>query len=282
MKQRTTDALIAFGATGLFTVAYFLTPFLARRTSLIADFHARQIVADASFIRQYFTASPTLSFERTSIQLRYDSPVWKGSSADVTARIEQSEVFMHDPTYPDNGDVPDPQPIHTLHSPIKLTLKSAAFEFAELENEKKLPEGTHLPVKVIWAPLAKSEGNSTVVLSLDNISRSKTSTRVDLYANDLSPLSVDINGKKSDFGPNDEISLPISIYTKGGIPAWLWEDLTIAGAVLTSVLGSSILLGWFQSVWKWITKTVGSKPMTAKGVVAVMPTHVESPHEDDG
>jgi hypothetical protein len=248
MTRTTTLAVVAFSASCVFAATFALEAIIARHTNLIAkEVESKIIRVRAGNDRQTRTASFVVAYVRTTLELNYTSPVRKGSSATVTARIEQTEIFRRDPSFPDDGGgVPEDQQINTLKWPITVTLASAAFRFASSEEHKKLAEGSHLPAVIRWAPVAESEGDADFILHFSNIEGAKDLSG---YHSPERFLSMDINGKPGVFGVDDDVPLPISIYTVQGVPAWLWAYITAAGAVASVLLGSALVAGLVLPLW---------------------------------
>jgi hypothetical protein len=265
MKRTTIVASSAFAATGAFTAALILTPFIAKHTSWIAEeVPAHTITAKAEDDRQLQTASFVVAFLNTSLDLQYETPVRKGSSARVTATINQRQVYRRDPSYPSDGnDIPEPIQFDTLSWPIELKLTSAAFRFSSAEEERKPSPEAHLPLVIVWAPIADSEGDSNFILHLTNFNGARSGRGNFMNSSDF--ISININGTTRAFGVDDDVPLPISVYTVQGMPAWLWSDLTVGGAIVTFVFGSTLLLGWFSRLWAWIAGNPAKKARQHRG-----------------
>jgi hypothetical protein len=259
MKRKTVVAASAFAATSVFIVALILTPFIAKHTSWIAEeIPAHTIAARAEDERQLQTASFVVAFVTTSLDLQYESPIRKGSSAKVIAKINQKQVYRRDPSYPSDGsDIPEPIQFDALRWPIELKLTSAAFRFSSAEEGKKLSPGDHLPLVIVWAPIADSEGDSNFILHLTNYNGARSGSAGFMHSADF--LSININGTTRAFGVDDDVPLPISVYTVQGMPAWLWSDLTVGGAIVTFVFGSTLLLGWLSQLWAWVSGNPAKK-----------------------
>jgi hypothetical protein len=241
----------ALTSTIVFLAAYGATPYLIRH-GLYEPRSERKLEATAEVTTREPTASIYDLYVRTSLAIKYRSPVRSGSSAEVQVTIAQTQLPRPNPTYSmiKSDSPPPPEEITMLQWPIELSLK--ASEAAEL---KKLAPGASLPATLIWAPIFKSDTDEvTLVLSarnLDGAERSKDAGG-DLRArlNESPKLSLNINGKSSEVGISNDIALPISVY-KNGVPVWLWEYATLGGSVLG--FSSAILTGFASRIWMWIT-----------------------------
>jgi hypothetical protein len=114
-----------------------------------------------------------------------------------------------------------------------------------------LQANSQLPIEVVWAPIAKSEGDASFTLHVKNINGAKTVSRRPGRPKQMfdNKIFISINVTEKEYGPDDDIPLPISIYTAGGMPAWLWQNLTMAGGIISFVLGSALLMGWVSRFW---------------------------------
>jgi hypothetical protein len=245
---------IAIGTGACLLVLFACRTYIAQHLHLIAEEVPRkEQVAVLDHLRQHKTASFVLSFVKTRIEVDYSSPILADRSAEIKATVSQTQVFMQNPGFGQSDTLPDPIEFHELEWPITLTLRSGAFNFVTGEGEKKLASGIHLPISVVWAPIAKAPGDWNFVLTLYNVNGGQSQRDGFVELGNSDSVLVNLNGSKKVFGVNDEIQLPISVYTSLGVPGRTYEALTLGGAIFSFIVGSELLLGLFSRIWARVT-----------------------------
>jgi hypothetical protein len=224
------------------------------------------LVAKGSAERREVTASVFDAYVQSKIELHYDSSAERGAPVKIEATITQQLLFRRSPSYPDTGDdTPKPQVLDELRWPIELSLDQGKIV-------RKLAKGTLLPVILDWAPVISASGDKAIfVLNLKNFNGSET-------PRSNNELSLEINGIQKKANPSNDIPLTIKIY-KNGIPAGLWEKVTLGGAALAFVLGSSILTRAIGRAWKSLSRSRGSsRNWEGEGVVLPETTQLRMSH----
>ncbi|WFU26314.1 hypothetical protein QA649_08930 [Bradyrhizobium sp. CB1717] len=186
---------------------------------------------------------PALRVIQTNLAIEYTEQVPRGSAAHVTVRVSQERRIKS------LSERPRPDrvfPIDRLEWPINLTLNVHGRSEA-----KTLGKGSPLPAKLIWVPAIDPELTNVVAIlsvrhDIGNNPKLEKAARQNV-ASTQTKVSVNDQGSAVS-GTADDVPLEIS-FTKFGLPAWLWEYVTLGGSVLSFIFGCAFLTGIASRVW---------------------------------
>lgn len=172
---------------------------------------------------------------KTSLAIEFPDKVRSGSLASIVVAVTQERRKKYL-----SGKKPDEvTALDRTVWPIDFSLT-----IDSKKENKVLIGGSQLPARLQWAPLLDARHSEFVaVLRAEFNSPS-------LQKVALERTRIKINGEpREDSQPSDDIPLTISVY-KFGMPAWLWEYISLGGSFLSFVLGCSFLTGALSRVWR--------------------------------
>jgi hypothetical protein len=204
---------------------------------------------------------------KTLLSMHYDSPIRVAQSAAIRVAVSQQiKKYAFDsfglgaplggvdyckgfhrvdpdddaPVTMDRDCGAAPVNLEKLAWPVRVWLQSNAFEFAEKESERLVAANTDLPFTLAWVPVPKKAGDWNLNLRLRNFGL-ETDPDHRWHGNIMSldpHITVTINGVSIVYSPNDDIILPVTVYTEIGLPAHvdalLSTILRWAGSLLTA------------------------------------------------
>jgi hypothetical protein len=208
--------VIGFAGLDIFTDVGLL------RAGLVASRHVNSSVEaeDEEEVTIGLNGTSSRTVIKTRLDVTYNNPIRVDQSANVKATLSQIEETTFNPPLPEVDSIFLPQNLKRLRWTVRVWLQSNAFMFAEKESERTVASGADLPFTLAWVPVPKNAGEWNLNLRLRGFNRE---TKADnSHQNIPSPdphVNVTINNASRESSPNDDIILPVVVYTKIGISA---------------------------------------------------------------
>ena len=186
-----------------------------------------------------------LAIIRTSLAIAYQDKVSSGASVVVEVTLSQEEQVETN-----HKGIHQAEPITHLRWPIDVSLTLDGKT-----ETKHLTKQAPLPAHLVWASSLGSGSTEVVaVLRATNDFSNDGMFRLNTPFREASAdeLRVVVNGETSTPPSSDDIKLPILVY-RYGMPAWLWEFVSLGGTVVSFALGCAFITGAVSRLWAWIT-----------------------------
>jgi hypothetical protein len=160
---------------------------------------------------------------KTSLSIDYKTRLSAGEPADFQVTVAQTHI-------------------HHLGG-MKRERVLSAFEYAvEISltidgksNLRTIPHESPAPAHLIWAPSLSSDAKQAIAIVSAKTVRGS--------------VSLTINGETQLLHEPRDIRLPIEIY-RYGMPAWLWEYVSLGGTILSFILGCAFFYGAVLSTFE--------------------------------
>lgn len=215
---------------------------------------------------QRVTVTSEDSVIRTNVELSYQNPIVTYQSASIDVRITQKRGLVSESEYkielkPASLHPHPPEELTNSEWPMEISISSPAFEMEADEITRRIPEGTPLPVELVWTAMPKSAGHWDFVVKLSKIYPDKIT---DMHFRLPRNLDLNLNGKTRSVGSASDIALPIDVYKAPWISAGLYTVVSLTTAIVAFVTGSELLWGWLSRIWKYLAPGKELRPRRRK------------------
>lgn len=242
-------AVIAFVSSAVFMGLFIFTEQIKQHPIIIQEkVISETLSADIEAMLPVPTTSIGVNLlKRVNIEISYISPIRVNQSLEVRATLRQMNLVFGSVG---NTDPPPSQEALRLTQPLVLRLSSPAFTLASEDARKAFSQGTPLPARTAWVPIANRPGSWRLLITVDfedGGSSAALSAQEQIIVVNMRNARTVIN-----FG--EPIVLPIEVYVEQGIPAHIFEIATLLGSFIAFVVGSSIVTGALSKFWFWLRR----------------------------